>query len=925
MKKKLMKVFILLAVAAPTVMLAVPATQKPVSVRQPDGMLVTVYLHGDEHSHYATDRLGYPVEMAKDGFYYYIGADGLPSDMVMTKDSAASKVFKASVLNTMKASDVLKVYLEKTKKSNVRRNSPNMKSSAVGKRKVPVLLVEFPDCNFTIGSKKRFNDMLNKEDYDYDGATGSCYDYFKENSNGVYTPEFDVYGPVMLDHEREYYGKNDNTGAEANLGAMIKEACQKLDGEVDFSQYDSDGDGQLDYVYVYYAGMGEHDTGISSYVWPQSSYMSWTSAGTFQCDGVTVEKFATSNELQASGRFTGIGVFVHEFSHVLGLPDLYATTYTNAFTPGSWSVLAHGPYNNEGRTPPNYSAYERSELGWLTLTEMKKPEDITLAPINQNVGYRISTDDPNEYFVFENHQQQGWDKYIPGHGMLVWHIDYDSYRWEKNVVNTDSRHQYVDIVEADGIQSENTVTGDAFPGTANVTSFTDETTPSMLSWAGIRQNKPITDIQESADGVISFKVMGGHRDLFAPVDLEAETITSVSFTLKWTPCSDCDFQLLNVYEKNENGERVYVDGCENLKISPTEGTFEVKGLKPSTMYTVIISSGTQYEQVSSLELNVATIAPTFDMLTVMTAEPSAVGNSSFTANWLPLEGAESFELTVKKRTIDITPCSDMCDFTSKQLADGWTGKLSSYFSANGYYGEAAPAASLAEAGQYVESQRYGNVYSLSLWMRTMSYSSLSTLKVLGYTDTGWVEIDNVVMPQSGSAAEVKTWTRESGSLPDNVKGVRLELATKGDKAGRLLIDDIKIGYTNPDIDEVFADYDHKNVGNTQSWLVENLEKDKLYFYTVRGVSGDVKSIESEERLVQLGTTDIANVLSDCQLVVSDNELTITAGAGTQLRIYTIDGINVVNDVMPAAGICSVVLRSGLYIVQIADKTYKIQI
>lgn len=915
----------LFAATLPAAVFAVPATQKPVSVKQPDGKIVTVYLHGDEFSHYATDRQGFPIEMANDGYYYYIGADGLRSDVVLTSDNPTNKVFKTSNAAAMKPMDILRIYLDKTKKSKGRQFVPKANSVATGKRKVPVLLVEFPDCDFTLGTKERFVDMLNKEGYNYDGATGSCHDYFKENSNGMYAPEFDVYGPVKLDHEREYYGKNGNSGEEQNLGEMIKEACQKLDGEIDFSQYDSDGDGQLDYVYVYYAGMGEHDTGITSYVWPQSSYMSWTSTGTFQCDGVTVEKFATSNELQASGHFTGIGVFVHEFSHVLGLPDLYSTTYTNAFTPGEWSVLAHGPYNNEGRTPPNYSAYERSELGWLKLVELKTPDDIMLAPISDNVGYRISTGDTNEYFVFENRQQKGWDQYLPGHGMLVWHIDYDQYRWEKNVVNTDSRHQYVDIEEADGIQTSETISGDAFPGTANVTSFTDETNPSMLSWAGARQNRPITDIRESADGMITFKVMGGYRNLTVPADIVADAITPVSFTLKWTPCADCDFQVLNIYEKAENGNNAYVEGFENLKIPSAEGSFDVKGLKPSTEYTVTISSGTQYEQKTSAEYAVTTLDPTFDMLTAVTLEPTAVGDNSFTANWLPLEGADSYELTVKKRTVDSTVYSEVCDFTSKQLADGWTGKLSSYFSANGYYGEAAPAASLAEAGQYVESRMYGSVNIVSVWLRTMLYSSLSTLKVMGYTANGWIEIDNVPMPQSGSEAEVKTWSSIDGSLPANVKSIRLELATSGEKSGRLLIDDIKIGYTNPDVDEIFADYNSKNVGNTRSCTVEGLESGKLYMYTVHGVSGDVRSIESAERLVQLGATGLSKTYSDSQLMLIDNQLCIKADAGTHFGIYTVDGMKIADGLMPANCMYTINLNAGLYIVKIADKMFKVKL
>lgn len=299
---------------------------------------------------------------------------------------------------------------------------------------------------------------------------------------------------------------------------------------------------------------------------------------------------------------------------MLGLPDLYATTYNPAaFTPGSWSILAHGPYNNEGRTPPNYSAYERSALGWLDLAELDKPADISLNPISSNEGYKITTERPNEYYVFENRQQEGWDKYIPGHGMLVWHIDYDETRWNNNLVNTNASHQYVDIVEADNILTDATVAGDAFPGTRHVTEFTDDTAPSMLSWSGARQNKPITRIEESADGVISFKVMGGKRDLQAAENLRADIVAPTSITLRWTPCQDCDYQLASVYTKTAGGEKQYVDGYKSLRLSADAETLLVSGLVPSTQYFFTLTSCTDYEQLASQEHSAQTLPPSFDM------------------------------------------------------------------------------------------------------------------------------------------------------------------------------------------------------------------------------------------------------------------------------------------------------------------------
>lgn len=925
MKKKVFNVLTLLALVVPAAMHAVPATTKPVTYRQPDGTLVTLFLYGSEQSHYATDSKGYPVEMSSDGYYYYIGTDGKTSDAVLTAQETASRKSRAYGIAKAKPADVLKTYLGQRPAAVERRFAPSRKSPALGKRKCPVLLVEFPDIKFTSGTKERFNDMLNKPGYDYDGATGSSVDYFRDNSNGQFEPEFDVFGPVTLDNESGYYGQNDSSGNEWNLGYMVKEACQKLDGEVDFSQYDHDGDGVLDYVYIYYAGHGENDTGATSLIWPQSWYMSSTPAGEFQIDGVTVNKFATSNELQASGRFVGIGTFVHEFSHVLGLPDLYATTYTNAFTPGDWSVLAHGPYNNEGRTPPNYSAYERSELGWLDLKELDKPEDITLKPVDENMGFRISTEKSNEYYVFENRQREGWDKYIPGHGMLVWHIDYNETRWTNNLVNTNASHQYVDIVEADNRLDEATRAGDTFPGTYHVSSFTDNTTPSMVSWGGQRLNRPITDIAESGDGIISFKVMGGHRDLYAPSGVKAQDVRPTAFTLAWTPCADCDLQAVSVYTKDGNGDPLYVDGYKERQVDVKAASLEISGLAPSTTYYATVASLTQYQQETSGELPVTTLDPTFDMFSAKTAEPTDVSAGSFTANWMPLDGAQSYELTVKKRTVDMSQLTDVCDFTGKKLPDGWKGDVSSYFSASGYCGEAAPSVSLAADGQYVESRDYGKVNGVSLWMRTMSYSSLSSLRVLGKQDGKWIELESVPMPETDAGAQTLTLPKEGMSLPKGITAVRVELVSTGGKAGRLLIDDIKVENTAPDRDEIFAGYDHKNVGNVTSCAISGLEPGRLYLYTVRGEADGLKSMESDERIVQLDATGIESVPAGGCIAVSDGVLTVRANAGCRVGVFTADGMTVDSGVVPPSGIYTIAPHSGLYIVRIADKVYKVKI
>ena len=379
-----------------------------------------------------------------------------------------------------------------------------------GVQKGLVILVEYTNKKFTVENpREAFDRMMNEKDYSENGGTGSARDYFIASSNSQFQPEFDVYGPIQLAHAMSYYGANDAYGNDKAPEEMVIEACQQLDDVIDFKEYDRDNDGQIDNVYVFYAGFGEATGGSSSTVWPHSSDIYDEKLKDIELDGVRLNHYACSNELDQKKQMVGIGTFCHEFSHVLGLPDLYSTDYyVPSFTPDSWILMDRGPYNNNGKTPPYYSIYERYALGWITPQEIGKPADIKLDNISKNVGYIIKTDNENEYFLLENRQQEGWDKYIPGHGMLIWHIDYNQEVWDLNAVNNIPSHQYVDIEEADAIQTDETRAGDTFPGTSNVTSFTDDTNPSMKTWKGNGLNKPITDIEEK-DGIIRFKISGG--------------------------------------------------------------------------------------------------------------------------------------------------------------------------------------------------------------------------------------------------------------------------------------------------------------------------------------------------------------------------------------------------------------------------------
>lgn len=181
------------------------------------------------------------------------------------------------------------------------------------------------------------------------------------------------------------------------------------------------------------------------------------------------------------------------------------------------------------------------------------------------------------------------------------------------------------------------------------------------------------------------------------------------------------------------------------------------------------------------------------------------------------------------------------------------------------------------------------------------------------------------MPQTAEGAITINLPKEGETLPKGMKAVRFELVSTGDKAGRLLLDDIVVNNTAADVEEIFANYDHKNIGNATSYNVEGLETNKLYLFTVRGVADDLKSIESDECLVELGTTGVESVKADDTLDIKDGELAISTKVGSRVVISTVDGMIVCSTLVPANGKYSVALGNGLYIVRIANKAYKVKI
>ena len=468
---------------------AVPARKTGVIVTQPDGSEIIVYQHGDEHFHWQTNGKGEWLKLGEDGFYH--------------------------------VTEVLSMeQIEAKRAQSIRRAQHAAYPLNIAPRGL-VILVNFADVAFET-EKAEMDSMLIGENYTrnysytYRGKTykvssqGSALQYFQDASHGQYNPQFDVIGPVTVSNNMSYYGKNDSYGNDMYADKMVSEACKLADTEydVDFTKYDNNNDGYVDFVFVVYAGYGEADGGAATTIWPHS----WDllSAGT-QCkvDGKTVDLYACSNELDYySKKHTGIGTFCHEFSHVLGLPDLYITNTASHTTLNEWDIMDYGPYNNEGNTPPTYSAYERFFMGWLQPRLIVDPENVKLKELQEsNEALLISSTDqhnligndpnPTTFYLVENRQQEGWDKHLPGHGMMLTKIQYSYSRWYQNTVNNSSSKMGVDLIEAKGNTSDSGKTTDLFPsGASQYLSIADHAIEAI----------------EEVDGVIKFKYKGGVED-----------------------------------------------------------------------------------------------------------------------------------------------------------------------------------------------------------------------------------------------------------------------------------------------------------------------------------------------------------------------------------------------------------------------------
>ena len=488
---------------------AVPARRVWRTVTQPDGSQIEVMTVGDEFYHYTVNKAGQEVREVN-GMYEVVG---------QAPTEAVAKARRAKSVARRQRKDI--------------GTEPNLAPKGV------VILANFANKSMqSAHTQATFDELCNSLNCMVNSGYPSAGQYFADQSNGAYRPQFDVFGPVNLTRNVAYYG-TDNPGSDEgddqHATDAVVEACRLANEQftINWADYDSDSDGYVDFVYVIYAGKGQADGGTSETIWPhnwsvvaarQNKYCTYSAA---QCTvgGKKLDNYAMSGEMSGNS-LGGIGTLCHEFGHVMGLPDFYdteyGTNYNNMLTPNDWDVMDGGAYGGDGHCPPNYSPWEKEFFGWhKTINLGSEGQNVTLyANGTENYqAYQITTSGSYvgpttaglRYYI-ENRQAVGWDAPLTGHGMLIWKVTFNASKWSDNTPNNTANDPYYTIVSAYGSMIGSDRDGDycpqnTFPGTKKKTSYTDISGKPLLNIAESNKIVTLTYIEEPVVPIDPFDIV----------------------------------------------------------------------------------------------------------------------------------------------------------------------------------------------------------------------------------------------------------------------------------------------------------------------------------------------------------------------------------------------------------------------------------
>lgn len=679
---------------------AVPAIPEPVIRELADGSRDTVYLHGDEFYHFYTDKRGLLIE----GSEY--------------RDAVLEEAYQMRLRAPLK--EQLYSYVPSS-----------------GKVRVPVLLVNFSDLSFTISDPVgQFDDLFNGSGGSNPNATGSVHTYFTASSDSALDLEYVVYGPYNLSQPMAYYGGNKTSGSytEHNVRAreLVLEAMDlALQNGVDFSLFDANNDGYIDNVSIVVAGYNEAEGASVETIWPH--YSTINSSKFFS--GKHISGYLMISEYRSSGGKVqaGIGTYCHEFGHALGLPDLYDTQKSSNYTVGEWDVMCSGAYNNNGSTPPSYTAFERFMMGWLIPEQISSAGMRTLEPIeSSNRAYLIATrkhnlktttPSPSEYFLLENRQKVGWDAgkdALVASGLLITHITFNSEAWNYNTFNNKKPLGFAIESAGNAIQTRSSK-ADVFPGTTMRTSWTP-----TLNNGNTIDSLSLTQIRQRSDLSMSMQV--GSPEGMPAFDTE-ELVVETSF-LKEPVHYDTARTILSVPALEQDVIRLYVssaafsfrvNGGEKwysqrdtawLSLPPSQASrYEIDVIylanKQNCNYTYAFLTAETEDEAAGTQLTLAGRSPRPTFITTPVIDTvTHLTSTSFNILWEPQEDTDWFYYmlyTVSEGESEELEAFEHFSTIDEIHDSGWDANFAHSQSVVSALGQAVL---FEQSGQYIQSPMY---------------------------------------------------------------------------------------------------------------------------------------------------------------------------------------------------------------------------
>ena len=537
-----------------------------IDFKQPDGSVVKIKLRGDENLKWAETEDGYTLLYDKLGNMVYAQLDAkgdlVPTDIIATDITKRPLEVQRRLQETPK-----RLFYSESQRSLVKqlrqaraaqRSADGLQKAVSGSTKGLIILVDYPDCAFS-KTKDDFNKLMNQLNYTEGGRYGSVRDFYQENSFGQFDITADIAGVYRLSNNRAYYGANTTAGAnDIRPREMAEEAIKAADKDVNYSNYR--------FIHIIYAGRGEESGGGSDCIWAHS----WTV--NLSLDGTRIGYYSCSPELRAPADpydtntyITNIGVMCHEIAHVLGTQDFYDTdggTNGSYDGTGMWDVMADGEWLAGGACPAHFNPYTKIyDFGWASPTLVSGRSQHKLYAKSKDGFVRINTATSNEYFLLEYRVQKGFDRELPGHGLIIYRASEGLSKHSSNTINASHKQQFYVVAanakyslpnsDATSYGVVNSYTA-PFPGNNGVDEFTDTSVPSMKSWSGANTNLPITSIDEfMADGYITFDVAAPFTySSVTPAVGTAESLNSI--TLKFPKAASVKTSAGSISLKSSN-------------------------------------------------------------------------------------------------------------------------------------------------------------------------------------------------------------------------------------------------------------------------------------------------------------------------------------------------------------------------------------